>query len=395
MSMNSFKQRARKAYRESKASIKAACLFFSPSSRHINPQKVVFICNFGNGYGCNPKYIANELLARESNLDLVWLVNEHDNSMPPQIRQVQFNSYSGLKELSTARIWVDNCRTRRHVKKKPEQFYIQTWHASIWPKKTERDAEDKMTPFYIAGAKQDGRETDLMFANNELAERLYRESFWYEGEVMRCGVPRNVPLLRPQEDYKKKVYKALGLDPSKKLCLYAPTFRHDASTDVYKFDYEKCCDMLNNRFGTDFQFVIRLHPNIADLGDFITDQNICNASYYPDAQELISATDVIISDYSSIADDFALTKRPGYLFAPDMNEYLEDRGFYYPMEYRPYPTAETEEQLWDCILSTTDEQFEQKRKAFFDRVGMDEDGKGDVVIADIIEKVISGEAVHS
>lgn len=355
----------------------------------IEPKKIVFICNTGGGYGCNPKYIAEEILRRNRDYDLVWLANRQKESIPKRIRVVQYGSFEAMRELATARIWIDNCRTRRYVNKRPGQYYIQTWHASLSPKKVEADALQSLSPIYIAGAKHDAKETDLMFADNDLFEHLYRERFWYTGEVIRCGVPRNAQLIRPRPESIDRVREELGVPKGKSLCLYAPTFRLAGDLDIYRFDYRRCIEALEERFGKEFVFAVRLHPNIASQGTYLCDNTVLDASRYSDSQELLSATDVLITDYSSIAEDFCITGRPGYLYAPDIEEYTRERGFYYDLECRPYPLSTNEDELIQSILLTPEDVFQAKRNAFFSKMGFDDDGSGAQTLADIIDSVIA------
>ena len=381
----------KKGLRELAGIINGCILRLNPKSREIISNRIVFICNTGKGYGCNPKYIAEELLRRNLDLDLIWLVNERDPSIPVQIEQRKIYSIQGAYALLTARVWVDNCRTRRHVKKKEGQYYIQTWHASYGPKRIEAEAMDDLSRTYIRGAKRDGKEIDLMFANNAMHERVFKEAFWYKGPVMRFGVPRNAPIIRDSEAARSKVYQELSLDADKRICLYAPTFRNDLSLDVYRFDYEKCRIALEKRFGGSFVFALRMHPNLTDKSGELIDSrnaNIIDLSKYPDAQELSAAVDVMISDYSSMLDEYAMTNNPGYIYAPDAERYSKERGFCYSIYERPYPVATTEEELLQLIEETTDSEFEAKRNAFFDMIRLDDDGNGDKDVADIIERVI-------
>ena len=40
----------------------------------VNPKKIVFDNYMGHGYGCNCKYVTEELLKRRKDLELVWIV---------------------------------------------------------------------------------------------------------------------------------------------------------------------------------------------------------------------------------------------------------------------------------------------------------------------------------
>ena len=81
----------------------------------IDENKIV-IDNFNGGsYGCNPKYITEELLKRNKNYDIVWLVRSVRNEVrkgyfPQGIRLVGYGTKQGLKELASAKLWIDNQR---------------------------------------------------------------------------------------------------------------------------------------------------------------------------------------------------------------------------------------------------------------------------------------------
>jgi CDP-glycerol glycerophosphotransferase len=356
----------------------------------VDYRKVVLSCNFGSGYLCNPKYIA-EALERlyPGEFDIVLLVQEEDPSLPSHLRQVRYGSREAQCELATARFWIYNFRNdKKHVPKREDQIYIQTWHGAIGPKRIERDVEEALSQDYLRSAEYDGSITDIMFANNNLYERIFRSSFWYDGPVIRCGMPRNRDLVLGNPDAIAKVHRALGVSGSEAICLYAPTFRADGSMDAYRFDYARLLAALERRFGRKFVFAYRLHPNIASRPrpDFF--RGYVDASFYPDSQELLAGCDVCITDYSSIIEDFMLTGRPGFVYAPDIEAYENDRGFYYPLSSRPFPFSMDEDDLVASVLSYSEEGQTRRVKEFEDSVGLLDDGHGDEVIAGLIHELI-------
>ena len=70
---------------------------------------------------------------------------------------------------------------------------------------------------------------------------------------------------------------------------------------------------------------MRLHPHLVNRSkEIIKGQDIIDATKYDDIQELLSISDVLISDYSSLMFDFAPTKRPCFLYVPDLYEYTKN-----------------------------------------------------------------------
>ena len=371
-----------------RAAAAGAAVRVSPGFGAVVPSKVVFWNHWGLGYGCNPKYVCESLRQRNPGaLDLVWLVAKADPCIPPDVRQVPIGGVQAARELASARVWVGNARIRRHVPKKSGQFYVQTWHGGVGPKHIEADAAH-LPPAYAWGAKRDGAECDLLIANNDLYERVMHASFFYDGPVLRCGMPRNKVLLDYGKALRSRVREAIGVDADVNICLWAPTFRDGGGAPASLPTPEKLLSALQHRFGGTFVLVTRLHPNDVAGGMQRLGEGVVNASWYPDVQELLAATDVLVTDYSSIAEDFALTGRPGYLFVPDAALYEQSRGFYYPLDVRPYPAAFTEGELLSLVRTTADEEFAVRREEFFRLVGLEEDGKGDEVVAQIVEEVV-------
>ena len=58
--------------------------------------------NFGGrGLGDNPKYILEELVSRENNLDLVWISKDREISVPKGVRVEKYGSYRSFYEWLT------------------------------------------------------------------------------------------------------------------------------------------------------------------------------------------------------------------------------------------------------------------------------------------------------
>ena len=78
-------------------------------------------------------------------------------------------------------------------------------------------------------------------------------------------------------------------------------------------------------------------------------------------EELLTASDVCITDYSSIIFEYSLFERPLLFFAYDMQEYLDERGFFYPIrEMMPGPICSTTQELTE-ILKTPGAEFDLVR----------------------------------
>ncbi len=335
----------------------------------INNKKIVFDNFNGKGFGCNPKYIATELIKENVDCDMVWLVNDMNTEMPKEIRKVKYGSFKSYYELTTAKIWIDNVRNYKGIPKKKKQFYIQTWHASIGFKKCEADIEKLLPEQYVKEAKNDGQITDLMISDSNFVTNVFKSAFWYNGKIEQIGLPRNDILNELPEKIKKKVYDYFKIEYSKKIVIYAPTFRKEEKEDYIKFDYHKCCKILSEKFGGEFVLLIRLHPNDVEHAKQIKeDEFVKNATLYPDIQELLAVSEVGITDYSSVAFDLAIVGKPVFLLCKDYENFIKkERDLFFDMKELPFSLNLTEEELYKSIQEFSIDEYNKICAEFYDR----------------------------
>ena len=60
--------------------------------------------------------------------------------------------------------------------------------------------------------------------------------------------------------------------------------------------------------------------------------------------------DLLITDYSSILYDYSLLNKPLILFAPDLDTYVRDNGFYEDYDSIPAPHVTDYDGLKDAVL---------------------------------------------
>ena len=339
----------------------------------VQRNKVVLCSSGGAGFGGNPKAVALALLEQQPGLDLVWLTKNMNMNLPEGIRPCPYGSPQAVKELSTAKVWVNDSRGGAHYKRK-SQSYLQTWHGFAL-KQIERRAAN-LPDYYVEQCRKDSGQIDLIVSNSAFMTRVYREDFWYDGEILEFGSPRNDILFR-DNDCGEKVKAFFGLERECNLLLYAPTFRDDGSRDCYAIDPSAALEACEARFGGKWAALLRLHPNAAALAEGLFPYDgvrILDATAYPDMQELLVACDLLITDYSSSMFDYALSGKPCVQFATDIEAYRQGRGFYFPLDELPFPLARSNEELKE-LLEKFDETAQQARwSAFAEEYGFCEDG---------------------
>ena len=311
--------------------------------------------------------------------------------MPTEIKPVKYNSVAYIYELVTSKVWIDNCRKNISVRKRKNQFYIQTWHGGVALKRVEADVEHSLNEVYVMHAKHDSRLADVFISNGRFCSEIYRRAFWYSGEIKEFGSPRCDILFNNSSQLNEKVKQHFRLQPEMRLALYAPTFRADKEIKIYDLDCHGIIDALQKKFGGKWIILVRLHPIIANKsGRLLYSERVVNASDYPDMYELLAVSDVLITDYSSSMFEAILADKPVFLYATDINDYVQDRGFYFDLRDLPFPLAENNDQMIKIIERFDAGLYQSEIQQFRNALGLVDDGKASHKVAQLIKQVVEG-----
>lgn len=161
------------------------------------------------------------------------------------------------------------------------------------------------------------------------------------------------------EQSKAAVYSVCPAAENKKIILYAPTFRGR----VAKAESPDCLDIpaMKRALEDEYVLLIKHHPFVKqpplvpeDCADFAMD-----VTKSLEIDQLLCASDVCVSDYSSLIFEYSLFERPMIFFAYDLDDYFDWRGFYYNYdELTPGPVVKETEEIIDYIRHL-DARFDQ------------------------------------
>lgn len=354
----------------------------------VNGRKIVFSSFNGRGYGDNPKALA-EAFHKDGGYDLFWLTEDRE-SLPDYITALKPKSLASLYHMSTAKIWIDNFRKDPYYIKRKGQYYIQTWHGNIALKKIEKDVQEKLGSFYVYSAKRDAKMVDLMISNSKFSDWMYKNSFWYSGDIQKFGSPRLDSMFKNESDkeFDSELRKKLGIPKDNYIVLYAPTFRNSLSMDAYDLDYVTVADAFRDVFKKEVTILARLHPNLTLANKTISSEYAINVTDYPDVYELLALSDAMITDYSSLMFEFPVVRRkPVFCYAKDQDEY--DRGFYFDLEKLPFDFTRTNEELEKNIRSFDPEEYEDRVDKFFEELELLEDGHASERVVNYVKKQLA------
>lgn len=376
---------------------------FVYSRTEVIPRKIMFI-SFQGDYTCNPKYITEELLRREDDVDIVWSLRagvikrakEDPGYLPSGVRYVEQFTESFFAELASSQIWVANSVDflKRMLPKKEDQFFIETWHGSLGLKRF--DAAVNKGKAWVKAAQVCADYADVLISNSTFEDEVYRGSFWGETPILRYGHPRNDVFFSATEEEKNRLKIDFctknEISSDSNLVLYAPTFRDDHQFDCYSLIPSVLQEALEERFGGKWEIVTRYHPTVAKFVSKRSNKHLgINATDYPDIQELMLFCDVAITDYSSWIYDFMLSGKPCFIYAADLDKYRnQERGFYYPIDTTPFAIARNNDEIAEAIRSFDEERYSNRLRAFLNDKGCMEDGAAAGRVVDLIEKVLEG-----
>ncbi|MBR1624713.1 MAG: CDP-glycerol glycerophosphotransferase family protein, partial [Clostridia bacterium] len=355
-------------------------------------------------YGCNPKYICEELVRQGVDVDIVWRVNDKaKGGFPSYVRTVKAGTYDYYKEIFSSNIVVANSYIflDQTLFLNKKQTLIQTWHGSLGIKKFGKN-DMKGSWRRRWASVQTGKMSTYCITNSSFVSSSLRNTYWPKTPMLEYGHPRN-DLFFDTNKMKRATLKhnfcmKKKISESYNFVMYAPTFRDSHDFTCYDIDFDRLVAALTSRFGGKWCVLLRYHPSLLKIykKKMLATKGyrvkILNVTDYIDMQELIAITDIAITDYSSWIYDFMLRRKPGFIFATDINLYNTERGFCYPLETTPFPIARNNAELEGKIMTFDYDHYLSRLEDFLREKGCVEDGHASERVVELIKKITGAES---
>lgn len=342
------------------------CFYVFPVKENV----ILFESFEGRQYSDNPKYLYKYILQTFGNkYKCVWVLNNGEK-VEGATSTVRFQSLKYFYSLLTSKFIISNLGIEPYFPKRKKQIFLNTWHGSGAYKSQTlsekmgnsrynyelRDYRGKITDYYVSGC-QKYSEVMAESWNTELSK------------FIPTGTPRNDVFFSEKLDLlKTELLQKLNLCADYGYVLFAPTFRgsdyRKHSDSGFGLDAQKLLETCEKRFNKPFKMLFRAH--VGSNSSTKSDANIIDVSSYPDMQEVMIVSDMLITDYSSSMWDYSFLKRPGFLFIPDMESYLTERDFYTSIDSWPFPYAKNNNELQDLILNFDEAKNLEKIKNHLD-----------------------------
>ncbi|MCU1528700.1 MAG: hypothetical protein JWP75_2463 [Frondihabitans sp.] len=310
----------------------------------------------GNGVLCNPEALFRELLrdSRHSRLRHVWsLSDENDNrriqaefAHDRRVRFVTTGSIAHTRALLTSQYLISNATFDRQFARRDGQIYVNTWHGTPL-KKMGYDIGD---PAYrVANVLRNFLHADVLVSPNDytsatLFGRAHRLDGVFEGRILEVGSPR-IDRQHGGErtaSTARDLLRERGLDiDGRRVVLWAPTWKgtsfvapEDDAAELITRAFQ-----LQEALGPDHVVLLKTHQVVHR---FAVGQRAAAGLLVPNdlpTNLVLAASDVLVTDYSSVFFDFLVMRRPIVFFTPDIADYTGYRGLYLEPETWPGPVV--------------------------------------------------------
>ncbi len=257
-----------------------------------------------------------------------------------------------MRILASAKYLINDTSFAPYFTKKPGQIYLNTWHGTPLKTLGKNDAGEYHS---IGNVQRNFLASDYLLYPNVYTRDImlldYMVENLSEGSVILAGYPRNEIFF--DDKSRLSVREEMELD-GKRVYVYMPTYRGKVAkgktsrSAAYLIYY--LCE-IEKRLGDDEVLYVNLHPLANDGVDFSEFTKIKQFPKQYEVYEFLNAADVLITDYSSVFFDFAVTGRKTVLFTYDEEEYLASRGMYIDIRELPFPHAYDIDSLLDEIRS--------------------------------------------
>lgn len=327
-------------------------------------KKQILFFSYNGLYTDSGREISEQMHSLFPEYELVWLLKDkidNYNIIPSYVkREFVKNDLTFYKQLAKSFCVIFNeCFTPNMYKRK-NQFFIQTWHGDRAFKKIlyENDSSQNRSI--------DDKLVDICLAGSNKGNKMYNTAFHYTGKVLQNGMPRNDKLINGNID-SSVIKKKLNLPIDSKVLLYAPTFRDNLNNKQNVLvDLSRTLKVLQQKY-PDNSWVCLIRAHFVSEGFNFEDKTgkFIDVSDYPDMTDLLCITDFLLTDYSSCAGDFVITKKPVILTVFDSEEYQQNcRSFRYPLEDTGFILAHNQTELENIITSLS----EDKIKSHYDKI---------------------------
>ncbi|MFC9281852.1 CDP-glycerol glycerophosphotransferase family protein [Streptomyces collinus] len=304
--------------------------------RPLDPDLVVYSASSHRGVLGDPAAVFHKALEIAPRLRGVWVVRDEEAAaqLPPGVEHVLVGSGRCLEVTARAKFFVNDVNWPGSLVKRPGSVHVHTHQG---------------TPLKYMGADLLGRpgarlgfdvpqmlrradRWDFSLVANRHSELVWERAYPCHFASARTGSPRNDVLVGAGDRAGDAFRLRHGIPEDHTVVLYAPTRR-----DYRRGGYVERVDLgrLAADLGEGCTLVVRLHPTLAagparglGLAELARRGVVVDATDEPHVEEVMLASDALVTDYSALMFDYANLDRPIVVHADDWAPFAASRGAY-------------------------------------------------------------------
>ncbi|WP_327355686.1 bifunctional glycosyltransferase/CDP-glycerol:glycerophosphate glycerophosphotransferase [Streptomyces sp. NBC_01304] len=366
--------------------------------RRLDPRLAVYAAGHHRGVFGDPAAIHARAGQLAPHIKGVWVVQaDAVDQVPPGTDYVLAGSWSHYAVMARATYWINQFNWAGNLVKRRGTTHIQT-HQGTPLKYMGLDLLDRPAGrhgFNLRAMLRRSDRWDVSLAASRYAEEVWQRAYPCHFTSLRTGSPRNDVLVRGDAGRAATTRERLGIPATDTVVLYAPTRRdYRAGGHVQRVDPER----LARALGPGHTLVVRLHPTLAgaperdlELRDLHRAGLLVDATDEASVEDLMLASDALVTDYSALMFDYLCLDRPVVVHADDWDVYRVSRGAYFDItEDAPGHVTRTDEELAAVFSSGAwrDEESARRRAGFRERFCEYEDGRA---AERVVRRVMLGE----
>jgi CDP-glycerol glycerophosphotransferase len=304
----------------------------------LKKKTVLFLSFNGKQFSDSPKAVYDEMQRRSKNYKLIWgFRNPEGIKNISRVEYVKIPSLHYFLTFCTSKYIIVNDFINTYLPVRKSQVLINTWHGGGWFKKvglTGNNASEYNHFFFDYQCK---KHTYFVASSEYFVDTVLHPSFNYQGEILRTGMPRNAIFFQENQNIKIEVRSKFTDDKDAFLVLFAPTYRNYSIPEEAELDLNRLKHAVSRKFGKHVVILFRAHHLINKFP--IDYSSVIDVTSYPDMQQLLLACDMLVSDYSSCMWDAAVQDKIVLVYAPDAQQYIDNRGFFLDIREWPFLLA--------------------------------------------------------
>lgn len=304
------------------------------------------------------------------------LLDEHQKILDTyglkNVQLVPLGSKQYQDILATSKYLINNVSFPTYFIKREDQIYLNTWHGTplkTLGKKMRKGIQD------MSNMQRNFLQASYLLHPNMYTMQHMMEDYnlnnLYTGKVILNGYPRNSIFLDEKLALEIRNRYSMG---EKEVFAYMPTWRGAMSSNASNMSYEDEVKQILEQFDqilSEKQIMyVNLHPLIKNKISISGYKHIETFPDDIDSYTFLNATDVLITDYSSVFFDYSICKKPIVLFMYDYDDYMEERGMYLDVKSLPFEKIYCIKDMLEYIkkddknIDITDEKYQNYYETF-------------------------------